>query len=404
MTNEFSTANIILIKKEVTMFSNNFLFSETMSQYNATNKAFECKPGQDIVVFFGSSGSGKSTCATFLAGSQFEEKLEKRTLERFIIPKPGQIEYAKIGHEVDSETSIPQLINSQQEFQYCDTPSFDFNGLDAIKICGTLLTQSAIQQAKTIKGTVLFIDEPTSSNLTRFANFIEALNKMYKDFYTLDGSVLFVITKTDSRVKTKHIIARMHNLAIEEDGFKVKIGIRKLYHMIEKNPDSIHLFNPLDEAQRPLLLKHIQELKPIPKSQFKFPIYDKDHEHFQKLFTNLIAKCITFMKNANTTHKTHAIDHSHSYIKELLRDSLNYEYNEISFALKVANLVDPTPDISLFLELYDQYKNKVTKEESLSAYITSFISQLKIFGSEAKNVSTQKIHQTLESKSTGCSP
>jgi len=348
----------------------------------------------NLVLLFGSSKSGKTTFANYMAGCQMDNQEELG--EPLIVPKAKETEYVKIGHGAASETSRPQTIPTKHGFEFCDSPSFDDNRLDSVKVCGTLLTQLAIQKSKSMKGIIIFIPYNSFNHLDEFYHNLNAIDQLLRDFSKTDQSILFLVTKAPQKAETKHILARIADAAdIEERTGINKKTARALHEMIKKNPQCLNFFRPLDEKQREVILHQIQELKPISKSQFKFPIYDAAHSRFEEMLFEIMIKSTTVFNYRNILKELLSVSLSDKHrarynrqlqeIEEDINTPLQEEKSDIQFAFKVSEFLNLDPSVAgPFVELYKQFiedysrlnRSSTTESATVTTYSKKLMSYI----------------------------
>ena len=230
------------------MFSGEFKYTSDLDlSFLKENFYSQCKKmdaleGKDLVILFGSSKSGKSTFANYMAGCEMEKQEKFGSL--VIVPKPKQNEYVKIGHGYFSETSYPQTIPTNHGFEFCDSPSFDDNRLVDAKVCGSLLTQLAIKKSKNLKGVVILLPYICFDNIDYFYHTAKAANQLLGCVSEIKPSVVFLVTKAPADVKMEHVMEKLKQYTELEKKTNKKIATQ-FYQFLTGNPSKIHLFKPL---------------------------------------------------------------------------------------------------------------------------------------------------------------
>lgn len=315
-----------------------------------------------VIVILGSTGSGKSTVANYLSGCQMEEKLGD-VLETLITPKAGQKEVCKIGYGISSETFFPQAIPSGKGFDYVDCPPFDPNRIIEDKVVSTVLTQSAIQESKNIRGIVACINHYSFRHEDAFYRAIDPIIKSVENFNECNQSILFLVTHvSSSKLEPKHILNNIKIFAdAEEKGIIVKKNsARVLLKLLTEHPNQLHLFHPLDEKDRDCITSKIQEFKPIPKTQFSFPKYDVDHEKLEKDISNLAIHFTTLFKTISliSDYSPDFDKTKQSILKTLLADE-----EALLPIYKIAKMANfDSAIIKDFIAQYEQHQNQQIAE------------------------------------------
>lgn len=353
------------------MFSGEFKYTSDLDlSFLKENFYSQCKKmdaleGKDLVILFGSSKSGKSTFANYMAGCQMEKQEKFGSL--VIVPKTEHSEYVKIGHGFFSETSYPQTIPTKHGFEFCDSPSFDDNRLIDAKVCGSLLTQLAIKKSKKVNGVVILLPYVCFNNIDYFYHTAKAANQLLGCVSEIKESVIFLITKAPPDVTMDHVMEKIKKYSELENKTNKKIAT-KLDQFLTKNPSKIHLFKPLDETQRTLILNQVKDLKAIPKTQFKPPKYDVDHAKLERMILDIARIGVELFEFRNELKKLSGdteeiraiITAQLEEVENTIKKSFEEKMSDMRFAYNVLQFMRIDSELAqLFVKLFDEYKDNL---------------------------------------------
>lgn len=184
---------------------------------NAHRYAGQAKD-KDIILVIGNTGAGKSTLINYLCDVPLKKVVAADgvdkifQLDHYRYYSSHHQKYAPMGDGVDSKTFYTEIYThnstgfggfSSHTFNYCDCPGFIDNRTEEERICTSINTQLTMKMARSVRSILVVID--FSSFKTDRAKSIRALaktlNQIVKDFETLGGSILFVITKAPTAKK-----------------------------------------------------------------------------------------------------------------------------------------------------------------------------------------------------------
>lgn len=165
---------------------------------------------QNIIIFVGNTGSGKSTTMNFL----MERKLHSIKKEDLGITSVGgniiiaEDPVSAIGHKNISKTSYPIVItDTKNKLAHCDWPGFKDTRGTVIEIYNALCGMEVIEKAKSVQGFLFFIDclELKASRGKAIIENMRFLHLLLQDFKIHQRAVLFVVTKATNVDKLSDI-------------------------------------------------------------------------------------------------------------------------------------------------------------------------------------------------------
>ena len=278
--------------------------------------------GQDIVLFIGETGTGKSTTIQFLAGCKMgevsveiaENKFIKHHIEAVSIPEnnPSLIG-VKSSCLNKSETRYikPVIVNLKevigpQEDEYmnlCDAPGYGDTDGPEIDIANSLGIINGIKKAKSVKVVALLSSKggDRGEGIRRLArllvNLIEDIEERLK-------SILYLFTKYPSDYDANSNLIDLKKTILknelqQDSGFTVIIN-----DMIEKTEDETLVVNPIEDKPKNIL-KAIKKLKGIknPERYFKYSLSEASNNSInnQLIRDKDSIKCALKNKNSELT-------------------------------------------------------------------------------------------------------
>jgi len=244
------------------------------------NLEAEKAKGQDVVIFIGNTGAGKSTTINYLYGCTMEQKSPKelgiKGFDKVIVvksKKDGGVfdELMRIGHSKSSMTFMPQVEKDERNMlTYVDCPGFLDNRGAEINIAN----------AVNIKNTV---------NLSKSAKVIMLIN--YHSLKSDRGRGLADMLKISSDLfsSTKNLIKNKRSILIGISNAPTDMDFESLREwLLEDNleginelKDCVFTFDPLDRKieggwNRNEILAKICSLRPITEKIFKTVLTTED--------------------------------------------------------------------------------------------------------------------------------
>ena len=278
--------------------------------------------GQDIVLFIGETGTGKSTTIQFLAGCKMgevsveiaENKFIKHHIEAVSIPEnnPSLIG-VKSSCLNKSETRYikPVIVNLKevigpQEDEYmnlCDAPGYGDTDGPEIDIANSLGIINGIKKAKSVKVVALLSSKggDRGEGIRRLARL---LVNLIEDFEERSKSILYLFTKYPRMYDANSNLIDLKNTILkneleQDSGFTVVIN-----DMIEKTEDETLVVNPIEDKPKKIL-KAIKKLKGIknPERYFKYSLSEASNNSIknQLIRDKDNIKCALKNKNSELT-------------------------------------------------------------------------------------------------------
>jgi hypothetical protein len=240
-------------------------------EYPNSLRNYPSPEGRDLFLIMGSSGSGVSTFANYMAGCQMEARLD-RYGEEFLEAKNEQP--CKTSARAESTTFFPQVVLAKNNLELLDCPAYDYNSTK--KQIAILATQQAILQAKSIRGIVIVLHY----NELKYSRFNDLLDYLKKTFHHMPkDSILFFVNKAPHTIKPHHMLQSLKEQAEHESKYsKGKTNAQDLYKLIKDHPEKLQLFDPQAVDSRPIIDNQLQALKPMPKEYINIPGYKEAEE------------------------------------------------------------------------------------------------------------------------------
>ena len=145
---------------------------------------------KDLVLFFGHTGSGKSTTVNYLLGHHMEEKrMGRKKKVRIKDSTPKGLPMASIGHNSHSKTIIPRIYTCQKEgLSYMDCPGFlDSNGIEQ-EAFNCMMVRFFAERCKRVKAVAVVLPDAKIDD-ARGAALIEYLRYLSKNFGLLPNNL-----------------------------------------------------------------------------------------------------------------------------------------------------------------------------------------------------------------------
>ncbi|MGI4852228.1 MAG: GTPase domain-containing protein [Janthinobacterium lividum] len=179
-------------------FSAVSLYNKVQNLLEENKGLFDSSKDQNIVVFIGNTGSGKSTLINFLS----DKELSVDPNGDVVLKDPEDVNSMKIGTGNQSETFFPKFIKLT-DMTFFDVPGIgDTRGIE-ISLMNASFIKHIIEGAKSVRLVyVAGMDEITAARGTNFKELVKVTDKIVSKQNVQDCSVL-VITKSQPRDKTK---------------------------------------------------------------------------------------------------------------------------------------------------------------------------------------------------------
>lgn len=308
--------------------------------------------GKDLILLLGSSGSGKSTLANYMSGCQMEEAISESG-DDILLPKLGHQEFCKVTHGVRSTTFYPQMVSLEKGIELLDCPGFDYNVGGITGAASVVLTQLAVQQAKSIHGIVVTINYIALRNADSFYKEMKSLENSVKDLYQYKDSILFFITQVPEKITNDVIILKIKKIAdAEQKRIFNQQCASMLLDMLIDHPERLMLFKPLTEEQRPLLFSRLQAMKSISNEKFSMQDFESSNSYLNQYIQIVMKKFIDLFEKSESINTE--------------KDILNLELQSIDLPhlYMIAKTVDfDLPIINNFVNLYEKYNHKRIQQE-----------------------------------------
>lgn len=241
--------------------------------------------GKDLVVFLGTTGTGKSTVVNYLAGREMERKLLHEDDINDVICVKGNKEIAKIGHKGAISETLYATIYDLNEIglTLCDCGgSKDSRGVNA-DITVALSTKMTIENAASVKLVLCISYSELGARASGLREILEqTLCRLLGDYNLHPNSIAFLITKPygsngiiSSEKMRKQLLKDLKELKEEELKKREEPNnkadnhiIIKLYEFLTReNGKYIYTCDPMDSSRRSELIDFLKSMKPMNNTQ-----------------------------------------------------------------------------------------------------------------------------------------
>lgn len=255
---DFSAENLVDAVKE------NFK-SEALSRIVSSTK------DKDILIFLGSTGTGKSTMLNYLAGCTM---LENDEGDIIVSEESGIKSVADIGHSTkESKTFLPSF-HETSTLNYYDSPGLgDTKGITQEVINAKLIRELA-KNAKSVRFVILLREAHGKDRASR--SMMLDVFKAVRSFFAYDKEISLTIFLT--HVKTKKI-AREKLVENVKDNIVTSTEFKSI---------TVECFDPLDKESREFFVKKLQDLRPLALKEkaIKIPLGDKEKSELKLLLSS----------------------------------------------------------------------------------------------------------------------
>jgi SecA DEAD-like domain len=232
-----------------------------------TQNAGDALDGQDVLLFVGGTGSGKTTTVLYLAGAQFEED----DSTGFFHYKPVQFPVENLKEfEVDpGGRSITKTICATRtqlsdgtEVVLVDTPGFSDTEGAEYDIANGLGLIRALQRAKSVRPVLVFNSQLFGDRFRSLTETVDTVNRMMGGAEANVDFTKFRYLFTRCEGREVRLIHRKLSMFIselmEQDGTSARAQLLPLLEdMRQKTSPLAPSFNPLDSEERLTLLHEL---------------------------------------------------------------------------------------------------------------------------------------------------
>lgn len=352
---------------------------------------------KSLVLFLGITGTGKSTCISYLLGAQLDKVRGvggKKTAVLSSTQDPNK-KFPEIGaNPYQSCTLYSEVFNDVEAgITYCDTAGFmDTRKINnAVQICGSLSTELAIQSAQSVKAVIIVLewgmfDTKTSTDLQELMSILgQFLISPYED---IADSIFFCINKVPMDVdkqdfgemldayqcQLKHMIqetvSAIHKstLSVSELAKLNRIALVTdlLTSQLNKRPDQVVLMDIFDqgEIRHAIQSRLTHKASSIPPTKFNFNTYDDKRQRLEEELDALASKGLHVMEDYFSV-----CGDKEELEKNQVNTQANQEYyTAFSRFLKANDALMFSKMKGDLLELTQKEINRLSEEESLYAH------------------------------------
>jgi energy-coupling factor transporter ATP-binding protein EcfA2 len=210
--------------------------------------------GQDIVVFLGNTGSGKSTLINYLS----DIRLIGDRFGRITLLNPNNPRAMAIGHGGAPGTFLPKFIQAGNLLLY-DLPGFRGTGGTATNLVNAYFIKHIIERASTVK--LVFVAGFDQITADRGAGFTELLNRVER-FIPQEGIDIRNVSSLIITKKLRHIDLNAYLQQPENRGLRnnIPIPLNRIISMSAPNhgPNIENPINRIDPGERNPILEVIR--------------------------------------------------------------------------------------------------------------------------------------------------
>lgn len=365
---------------------------ENFLQDSRLTKVIDAAKDNDLVLFIGLTGVGKSTCISYLLGAKIDVEEDKyggkiAALSKNQEEKNVDKKFPEIGTLIHrSCTRFGEVFfDADLQILYGDTPGFmDSRYDESSRECASLSMQLMVQSAKNIKAICLVIEWDVFQRKIFFDvdSLMFLLGKLLIPPYSKD-SLIFLINKVPtgrnmSQFKllfedyceefNKKIILAGHNLktssmdSAENSRLnKIALILDLLEYQFSNQTGNIILMDVFDDGEKRKIIHQLLMNKktPIPKDKFNFKTYDESRQCFDAELDNLADKGSALINNCFSLYAKK---------EELERSQGNTKDNEAYYAA-LNNFLKANDEAvfscmkARFIELTKKEINRLAKEK-----------------------------------------
>eukprot|EP01084_Bolivina_argentea_P258927 436713_1 len=237
---------------------------------NKTKSTEQMLVNQDIVLFLGYTGAGKSTAIHFMCGSKFKET-DTRHLKPIITnPNCARIEITERITESDTKfiTAIPVNLNecgvdswdddSKTDIMLCDTPGFfDTDGAE-MDVANGLGIINAVKKAKSVR-ILVTIDwrAGIGNKMQSLKTLAYTLARILPTFKKYKKSIGFILTKVPPKERNQKQIKAIITRALQENTDKHDSTFIDFLVMLKKSESII--LDPLESDRTDIMQKLFED-------------------------------------------------------------------------------------------------------------------------------------------------
>ncbi|KAL4434988.1 hypothetical protein ABPG74_017744 [Tetrahymena malaccensis] len=354
---------------------------------NEANQVSFLIKGEEIILFLGNTGAGKSTTVHFLAGSRMVElkkEVENGSFLSYIGPDPSKIQNkalqnVRIGTQAESETRYitPVKVNYSDiqmiqngYFILCDVPGFGDTAGPEVDIANGIAIVEAIKQCKSVRPVILLSYKSVGDKGQGIKDMARLLVGFVQNPLDNLSQFTYLFTKFPDNVNIGSELINIKQ-SIDQSGEQSsdKSFNNIFQDMIEQSKGGRCKVEPLTN-QPQTLLKQIMNKEGVldPSQIFKFSI----------------------TQSSQSVIKDQALKSQQMIISAVNRceyDLINYQLNQLKFLADILNLNSTK-------QTYEQCKKLVI--DYFNNYYNKAIEQLNQFISNENKLDVQFLQQFQE--------
>lgn len=298
---------------------------------------------QDVVLFIGNTGAGKSTTINYLLGHKIKKVPRKQlgvtgtTMDILV----AEDEVAKIGHQPGaSKTSFPIVIQDKvNRMAYCDCPGFSDTRGPGTEIFNAFSIREVTDHAKSVKGFVVFIEyssfEHERGTILKNIKFLQLL---IKDFKKHERAIMFLVTKAPHNVDLEGIKKTLRKFVKDAVENSEDIPLKNFCQQMldsgifkDQLGNRVMLCNPAGETQqqdRKQMLEAIRSFsydKTTVREKLGYPLSERVKLHFEITRQSIHLHAGKLLK----TFQNHLKNYWEEQVKDCAPEKILEHLNEI---------------------------------------------------------------------------
>lgn len=356
------------------------LLDRTLELIQEGDRQISLEEGGCILVC-GDTGSGKSTLINYLIGEDLIA-IKPSNSKKLYIDTVSTIPKAKIGHQANSETFIPQKIKDEQSGQtYWDCPGFDDSRGPEIDIANAFYIKKLFS-SNSLKA-VIVVDEPSINGAKRgkvFKDLVSRLSELFVDKEDLVKCVSIVFTKVRDIEDYK---AELTALISEIKGSLTSKELDILTAIVERAPmvsfELPFTEGPIDASQKEKILETISKSNFIPTPEVNITVATDSLVVLQELISaanKKIGGLIKTVSNELTAHTDQLGLEALQQVKTVLQKLVTRDSGATGCLEEIEAIVELISSNEAYGEERVAIVQKVQEVKMLMSYFDNFFTKI----------------------------
>jgi GTP-binding protein EngB required for normal cell division len=222
--------------------------------------------GKDVVLILGNTHAGKSTIVNYLLGCTMKIEGGSRAVPTALTSSMARAN-TKYG---SSETKFPAVYEFEDRYALCDCPGFfDIRGEEE-KICGSILTEMVVRNARSLRAMVVV--DFSSIQAGKGFDFIRLGDTLNKLIPKASNPLFFVFNKVPNGADKESIVKDLKEMVLCR-GIDLQTEVRRClddlndprsesWSIEQQHQDALGLL-PDEVKNNPNIRKHVEEFVAI---------------------------------------------------------------------------------------------------------------------------------------------